>query len=310
MTAADDNVTPLPTSLERVGRRIDNAWRRIGAGEHEWIEGSLELAQALDEGRKLFQANQAFGQWLVENNHDHVNKDDRAALIGLASDLVLAREVLTQTDRRSYQHIWAEVKSRFLHVKKTDKPMRGRPGEPRNAKTTKRAKRHESRPAEHHAAAAKCLDEGKSRVEVAAETGLSEHQVQLTREREIGRREMLAELLDAAAAANFSDKGKLRIEDAIRIHKAYLDRQFEQRVNEEVRRRIDAADDATRKQAKELHLQNLNLQRIVGQRAVFTETQYRQMLMLCHPDNSASQELRGELLQILKENKIKLAKSE
>lgn len=174
----------------------------------------------------------------------------------------------------------------------------------------KRGRRHKPRDGEDQAAALLMLDEGKTREEAAQATGLRQNVVQLSMERELGRRETLNQLLDAAAAANFSEKGKLKIEDAIRIHKTRLDKQFDQRVNEEVRRRIDAADNATREQNKQLRLENINLQRIVGQNGVFTKTQFRQMQMLCHPDNSASPQLRAELSQILVENEIKIVKPE
>jgi hypothetical protein len=88
--------------------------------------------------------------------------------------------------------------------------------------------------------------------------------------------------------------------------KARLDRQIEQRVNEEVRRRIDAADDFVREDNKRLSQENLALQRIVGQRGVFTKTQFRQMVMLCHPDDPLSDEVRAELLQLLLKNETKL----
>jgi hypothetical protein len=151
------------------------------------------------------------------------------------------------------------------------------------------------------AAKAARLDQGKAQKEAATTTDLKSVQPE-------GRREVFAELLDAAAAKHFSDKGALRIEDAIRVHKARLNKAFEWQVNQEVRRRIDAANNATRAQNKELRLENFNLQRMIGQRGVFTETQYKQMLMLCHPDDSASPELRARLLQILVENKIRLVK--
>jgi DNA-binding transcriptional regulator YhcF (GntR family) len=114
----------------------------------------------------------------------------------------------------------------------------------------------------------------------------------------------------ALAKATFSDKSKLTIEEAIRIHKRRLDKQFEQRVNEEVRRRIAVADDATRANNKALRLENINLQRIVGQYAVFTKAQFRQLQILCHPDNSASPQLRAELLQILIQHERRLVKPE
>jgi hypothetical protein len=198
----------------------------------------------------------------------------------------------------------------FVHGEQTSRPKGGRPKGSGNGADPKpvRAKPHKPRPPEHHAAAAKALDEGKTRTQVAAETGLSEHQVQLSREREIGRREMLAELLDAAAAKHFSEKGELRIDDAIRIHRARLDREYEQRRREDVRRDIEAANDATRAENKRLREENVSLHRILAQRGVFTKTQFRQMQVLCHPDNSASEQLRAELSQVLVDNEIRLVK--
>jgi len=174
----------------------------------------------------------------------------------------------------------------------------------------KRGRRHKPRDGQDQAAALLMLDEGKSRVEAAQATGLRQNVVQLSMERELGRRETLNQLLDAAAAANFSEKGKLKIEDAIRIHKARLDKQFAQRVNDEVIRRIAAADDAARERNKQLLRENINLQRIVGQRGLFTKTQFRQLQMLCHPDNSASPQLRAQLSQILVENEVRIVKPE
>lgn len=297
---ADDKVTPLPTLLERLGRRIDQAWQRAQNGEGEWVEGSLELAQALAEGRGRFSANKAFGDWLIANKHDHVGHQDRAALINFAGDLTLARDVLIKTTRRSYQHIWTEEQGRFTHVSKTDKPKRGRP---------KGQRRSRNPPAVEQAVASLVLDHGRTYEQAAAELGLNSVQpVKTSKAREEGRRESFTELLGAAAAENFLEKGKLRIEDAIRIHTARLNKQFEQRVNEEVRRRIDAADDSTRASNKQLRKDNLYLTGIVNQRGVFTETQYKQMLMLCHPDSSASPQLKAELLQVLIQNKMRLVK--
>lgn len=298
MTTADDKVTALPSLLERLGLRIDQAWQRTREGEGEWIDGSLELAQALAEGRGRFRSDTAFGVWLKESGHHHVSHQGRAALINFASDISLAREILTETASRSYELIWRANGNRFTSVRNPDKPKRGRP----------RGTKLKPRPLEHRAAAAKSLDEGLTREQISAETGLSDKVVQLSREREIGRREMFTELLDAVAAENFQEKGKLRIEDAIRIHQKRLDKQFEQVVNTEVRRRIDAANDAMRANYARLSQENLNLTRIVNQRGVFTETQYKQMLVLCHPDSSASPQLKAELLQVLIQNKMRLVK--
>ena len=108
--------------------------------------------------------------------------------------------------------------------------------------------------------------------------------------------------------ATLSMSAQQKFEAAIRIHKARLDKQFEQRVYEEVRRRIDTADNSVREQNKELSLKNFDLERIVGQRGVFTKAQFRQMQLLCHPDNSASEKTRAELTQLLIDNEKRLVK--
>jgi len=114
----------------------------------------------------------------------------------------------------------------------------------------------------------------------------------------------------ARAEAMFSEKSKLAVADAIRIHKARLDKAFEQAVNTEVRRRLDAADNAVRERLKKADQTILAFERERGKRGVFSEQQFKQMLMLCHPDNSASSETRASLLQVLTKNKVNLVNPE
>jgi hypothetical protein len=106
-----------------------------------------------------------------------------------------------------------------------------------------------------------------------------------------------------------SEKGKIKLDHAIRIHIARLNKQFEQAVNAEVRRRIDAADDAMRKHNKELRKENLQLEAMLSKRAPLTKVQYRQMQILCHPDGSASERTKADLLQWLVEHERRLTGS-
>jgi hypothetical protein len=301
MTAAEPSVVvnhPKPGSpLDSIGRRIDAAWKRAHNGEQEWVEGSLELMQALREARQRFPSHNKFGRWLDTYDHNHISHQDRAALIGMASDLKLAREVLSEGNPRAYRYIWEEVKGRFTQMGKTEIP---KPSQRRRGRSAQL-------PPEHNTAASKFLDEAKTRAETAAETGLSEKIVQLSAERELGRREILA-TIDAAAAQALTEKGKLKVDDAIRIYKARLDKSFEHAVATEVRRQIDAANDFVRQDNIRLAEENLALTRIIGQYAVFTLEQYRQMLKLCHPDNPASPETRATLLDLLVKNRRTLVK--
>lgn len=305
---ADDKVTPLPTLLERIGQRIDQAWQRTRKGADEWIEGSLELAQALAEGRGRFSADKAFGDWLVLERHDHVNKNDRAALIGMATDLALAREVLTKTESRSYDLIWRGVQDRFPSVRKPDKPKRGRraKGTGTSKATHQRDKAREAIEAMEANGEIVLRDTVVKRARVSngtADTAIAEHFA--TKEATAKAHQTAAEDQDIAGV---SAKGKIKLEDAIRIHKARLDKQFEQRVNAEVRRQIDAASDFTRQENKRLRQEVHSLNQTLSDQAVFTKEQYRHMLMLCHPDSSASPQLKAELLQVLVEKKKRLVK--
>ncbi len=299
MTAS--NVADLNTeALTRIGNRIDAAWRRVSASKDEWVEGSLELIQALGEARGRFTANQAFGAWLVDNHHDHVSHQDRAALLGMARDLTIARDVLTRTDRRSYRHIWEEVQSRFTHVGNTPR---------RRARSDGSRPRRRSRvtPETSQQIAAAVLDQGMTQrqaVSAAAEQGSVQHaKIAVAYER--GRREAMEQLLGAVPAQTFTDSGRLRIEDAVRVHKSRLDRAFEQKVNEEVRRRIAVADDEARRQNRELRAENTSLTIMLNQRGVFTERQYAKLMMCVHPDNSASVAVRNEIQALLSDANIR-----
>jgi len=100
-------------ALDRIGRRIDAAWKRLHESKDAYVEASVELMQALREGRiQCGDNDSAFGAWLKQTGRDYLEKNDRAALIKAADDLDAAREALTKTKSRSYQHI------AFPHVRK------------------------------------------------------------------------------------------------------------------------------------------------------------------------------------------------
>ena len=122
-----DNVVQIPEPMDRIGARIDAGFARARNGDREWIEGSLEAAQGLVEARNRFSDHIGFNRWLLDNGHDHVNKDDRAALINMGQNPRMMCIVLEETDRRSYQLIWLENKNRFLSAKITTEKDRPTP---------------------------------------------------------------------------------------------------------------------------------------------------------------------------------------
>ena len=105
--------------LDYLRRRIIEGHERANRGGAEWVEGSLQMAEALREGREAVPANISFREWLKQNNLDFLSHHDRAALINLGENLALARVVLTETDHKSYERIWAQNKSRFTSARKT-----------------------------------------------------------------------------------------------------------------------------------------------------------------------------------------------
>jgi hypothetical protein len=111
----------IPTSLTILAERIARAWARVAGVKEQWVEGTLELAVAITDARDRFPSDRQFAQWLAENELDNFSRDDRAALIQMARHLDVARIVLQETQRTSYQWIWREeIEPRCRHVTKPE----------------------------------------------------------------------------------------------------------------------------------------------------------------------------------------------
>jgi hypothetical protein len=218
-------------ALDRIGRRIDAAWNHLRESKDAFLESSVELAQALREGRIHCGDNdRAFGAWLKETGRDYVNAHDRAALIKAAGNIAVMYESLTKTKSRSYRLIF---------------------GSP--TKDRRRRKRNRKRG------------------------------------------------IDPQTTVN--------IEATVRAHKDRLNAEFERRINEEMRRRMNGTANALRKENQRLRDEILRLQSLLNRRGVFTKTQFRQLQMCVHPDSSASITVRNELTSFLVDNARQLVRS-
>lgn len=72
----------------------------------QWVEGSIAKVRILSKMRDALPADQDFGKWVNENIPE-LNNDDRSALVGLGCyEEITLRNILTNTDSRSYQLIW------------------------------------------------------------------------------------------------------------------------------------------------------------------------------------------------------------
>jgi hypothetical protein len=105
--------------LTTLAGRIRSAHARTQYGRTEWIEGTIDLAKLLSQARKQFKADVEFSHWVVDARLEDINHQDRAALIAMAADIDLARIILEETTRTSWQHIWnEEMKVRFTQASK------------------------------------------------------------------------------------------------------------------------------------------------------------------------------------------------
>jgi hypothetical protein len=105
--------------LARIKQRILAAQERIGRGEADWLEGTLEIAVALLEARaEVGDDNNRFNHWLKFNKLDFYTKDDRAALIHVGADLPLARTVYTEESTMSVRALWGRMRERYRKDKK------------------------------------------------------------------------------------------------------------------------------------------------------------------------------------------------
>jgi len=102
LVAVADGASPLDV----LAARHRAAWDKTQHGRAEWIEGTLELAAVLAEERKLMPDHREFSRWLERNGLASISHQDRAALIGMASDLVATREMLEKSTRSSWREIW------------------------------------------------------------------------------------------------------------------------------------------------------------------------------------------------------------
>lgn len=118
-----DNIINLPTPMNVLADRIRAAYGRTEQGRHEWIEGTLELAAALAEARTRFKADRQFAVWLAENDLDQLGENDRAALIKMAQEPTLLRDILTeQADQLHPDTILRKSIDRFGNIPKPDLP--------------------------------------------------------------------------------------------------------------------------------------------------------------------------------------------
>jgi hypothetical protein len=94
-----------------------------------WIDRSIVMMQRLRQIRDKFPRDQEFGAWIRDKRLNFYGHTEQAALLGLSTDIELARKSMNETTSYSYRVIWDENKSRF--------PGAGKPQATRNNRKKK-----------------------------------------------------------------------------------------------------------------------------------------------------------------------------
>lgn len=126
----DSNIITMPTPENVLVDQIRAAYSRAARGLHDFVEGSLDLIALFKEARLRYPNNHQFSVWLAEHELDFFNGHDRAALINMGDNMKLARIILQETTRTSYQYIWLEeMQPRLAYVSKMP-PTSASPDQP------------------------------------------------------------------------------------------------------------------------------------------------------------------------------------
>lgn len=263
----------------------------------------LEYGDALADGRKACKGKVAFGEWVRSNGlaagDPWADASERSHAMRIASIWATAQDAFAGCPHTRPSHIMAWYRKQHPSPLREDK-----------AKATAKAARVIE---ELEAAGAEVTEEKvEQRAGVSASTAHKAVVVhkKVKAAKDQARIEMSEEQALAMAEASFSEKSRMSLAKAIETHRKKLTKQFEVVVHNEVAKRIAAADDAVRQQLAQLRKRELYLTKALQTKGVFSQREFRELLMCVHPDSSASTEVRNRLTGILTQSQARLVKPE
>jgi transcriptional regulator with XRE-family HTH domain len=139
-------------------------------------------------------------------------------------------------------------------------------------------------------------NQGQTQAQIAAATGVGRRQVRHVVEREHIRREAAAETTIDPTTLSLS--AQQRFETAIRQHKRHLDLQFEQRVQSDIRRRIE---EIVLPHYNQTHKEHLAV--IKARRGVLSASEYKKILACLHTDRSVSDRWLNDAFHLFESKK-------
>jgi len=312
MPVADDNVAPFPSASERLAKRAIHAQQEYAAavadtvkGRRQAIAAVAEYGAALMEGREEFKGNKAFADWVADNKLDI--GEPWADVRERSCAKKIAEIVFGNTPENTFADC---PNTRPSDIMKWYRNLHPSPQAKEKAQATAKAmeaiKTLEAR--------GEIVTEDKIEDLAGVAAGTANKAFTIHRRMKEAANQATAETTArlaedqalARAEATFSEKSKVTVAKAIEILSKRQQKMFQTIVGEEVRRRIAAADDATRKHNRDLHAEVLGLRRMLNQKAVFTADEYKTIMVCLHPDNSASQEKRGRAFDLFRQKERRL----
>jgi pyruvate/2-oxoglutarate dehydrogenase complex dihydrolipoamide acyltransferase (E2) component len=307
MIAIEDNVEQLCTVRAKQAMADYKAGiADEGRGRQRSIQAIIAYGHALQEGRKD-RSNQAFAKWVSDNGldvgspWDEVRERSEAMKIGsvfrtVTEDAFAACPYTTPSNIMK----WYRKAHAPTPAPDAEKPQKAKQRD--KALEAIKAMEAAGQPVtENGVAALAGVGAG------TANKAISIHRTVATVAKDIEAK-TIAAASEEQRFASLSDKSKLKLADAIRIHKERLSKQFEQAVNTEVRKRIDTADDHVRKSNKEMSARLLLFEMERGKKGIFTPLEYKQLLMCVHPDNTASIDIRNRITDIIVKHEARLVR--
>jgi hypothetical protein len=313
-----DNSANLVDNLERLAHGIKRALERREGGRSEFIEGTIDAAIKLHTARhdRRFTSHRAFGQWCEANGigNDVLKKNERAALIEMAGRPDEFRAMFAASTRNSIQTFHTdEWRVRYPNARITvPRPQRQtQEGQPRRRNSTGRQRPQEDRARDAVRESVVAGEPARARA-VGEEIGVSHVIVEQAVAVERGRLELLQEL--DVDPATLSMTARARLEVATRLMERRLQAEHAARmraVDEEVRRRVveEGREYLAMMQAREAEAQqqiDLSREYMNNRRPLFTNDEYRTILMCLHPDGQRTADKLAEAFRLFNAKKLQL----
>jgi hypothetical protein len=319
--ADNDNIVKLPDPLERRAVKIEAALTRRDKGKAEWVEGTIELAVELAGVRGEFPADQAFGEWLESRfPNARIPKNERYILIKWGNDVERTRAILETTESGSIQLIH---QNEWRIKPPVQPPLPFPPQQPKIAPVPPPQNTSPQPPPEpapvvqrtvHKPSPAAVLKQFSR--EEAIRQGMEVPPLALNTETVNSIHKQVRDL--AGAVPNLAGKARRSFEKTLAAEMTKLLAEFNLlkektdvesavKIEQEVKRRLDVKYPEYEKRVTAAREREEYYGKLIkAVKIPLTDAEYNNIVMCCHPDNSASKERRDTALQVLNAKKLNL----